>query len=689
MSTGNETMSPPVAMRRETVDTTHGERRVDDYAWLREKENPEVAAYLEAENAYTASVLAPTVALQETLYAEMLSRIKETDDTPPHRYAGWLWYSRTEEGKQYPILCRKRDANSAEQITLDVNALAEGKPFMALGTYGASPDGRLLAYSTDSTGFRQFTLQVKDLESGELLPERIERSGSVAWASDGRTLFYTVEDDATKRQYQLYRHRVGEMQDDLVYEEPDERFNIDVHRSRSGAYVFLSIASHTTSEVRFIPAGDPSSEWRTIAPREHEHEYDVDHQGNWLYIATNDRGRNFRLVRAPVADPGREHWEEVLPHRDDVMLEGLLAFEGHIALFERERGLQQIAMQDLASGTWHRMAFDEPVYSLGAQANREYETPRLRFAYQSLVTPNSVFEYDMETRQRELLKRTEVPGGYDASQYTSVRIWVDARDGTPVPVSLVYRKSTPLDGSAAMHLTGYGSYGYPYPVEFSSNRVSLMDRGVVCAIAHIRGGGEMGKRWHDEGKMASKMNTFTDFIDVADGLIARGYTSSDRLVIEGASAGGLLMGAVTNLRPELFRGVISKVPFVDVLNTMLDATLPLTVAEYEEWGNPNIADEYAVMRAYCPYTNLEAKDYPTLLVKTSFNDSQVMYWEPAKYVAKLRALLRTLKTDARPLLLKTNMAAGHGGASGRYDYLREIAVEYAFVVWVVGAAQAG
>jgi oligopeptidase B len=678
----NVELAPPVAERRPLVSDLHGERRVDDYAWLRQKSDPAVAAYLEAENAYCDSVLAPTVDLQARLYDELVGRIKQTDDSVPFRDGDFYWYSRTEEGKQYRIHCRKHGSLAAEeQITLDVNALAEGQPFMSIGAYAPSPDGRLLAYSTDNSGFREYTLQVKDLEAGSLLPDRIERTGAIAWAADGRTLFYTIEDDA-KRQYRLYRHRLGERDDVLVYEEADEMFNISVHRERSRELIVLSISSHTTSEARILRADDPEGEWRTVAPRQHEHEYDVEHQGDSLYVVTNDRGRNFRLVRAPLLDPGRANWEEVLPHRDDVMIEGIAAFEHHLTLYERDRGLQQIAVCDLRSGEWHRVAFDEPAYALEGQPNREFKTTKFRFAYESLTTPNSVFDYDMETRARELLKREEVLGGYDPEAYESERIVIAARDGTQVPVSLVHRKGTPRDGPTPMHLTGYGSYGYPYPADFVSNRVSLLDRGVTCAIAHIRGGGEMGKKWHDAGRMAQKMHTFTDFIDAAEALVAQRYTSSDRLVIEGGSAGGLLMGAVVNLRPDLFRGVITKVPFVDVLNTMLDATLPLTVPEYEEWGNPNIAEEYAVMRAYCPYTNLAAKDYPAMLVKTSFNDSQVMYWEPAKYVAKLR----TLKTDDRPLLLKTNMAAGHGGASGRYDHLREVALEYAFVLWAVGMA---
>jgi len=673
---------PPTAERRPVVHEAHGEQRVDDYAWMRDKADPAVAAHLHAENAYTDAVMGPTEALQQRLYGEMLGRIKETDDTPPYREGRWWWYARTEEGRQYPILCRKPAAAAPEQITLDVNALAEGQPFMALGAYSASNDGRWLAYSTDNTGFRQYTLRIKDLQTGDILPEAIERTGSVAWAADDRTLFYTVEDEA-KRHYRLYRHTLGSpsAQDDLVYEEPDERFNIYVGRSRSRAYIFLTIASHTTSEVRLLRADDPSGVWRTVAKREQDHEYQIDHQAGWLWILTNDRGRNFRLVRAPAADPGRERWQEVLAHDEDVMLESALAFERHLAVFKRVRGLEQIAVLDTQTGDWHDVDFDEPVYSITPRENREYTATSLRFEYESLVTPESIYEYDMTTRERTLLKRTEVFGGYDPLRYVSERFFIEARDGEQVPVSLVRRRDTPVDGTAAMHLYAYGSYGYPLPITFSSNRVSLLDRGMICAFAHVRGGGEMGKRWHDAGRMANKMNTFTDFIDAAEALIARGYTSPQRLVIEGASAGGLLMGVVANLRPELFRAVVSKVPFVDVLNTMFDATLPLTVPEYEEWGNPNIPEHYAWMRAYCPYTNLERHAYPAMLIRTSFNDSQVMYWEPAKYVAKLR----TLKTDGEPLLLKTNMNAGHGGASGRYDHLREVAFDYAFILAMAGA----
>jgi oligopeptidase B len=673
--------TPPVAARVPHPTTVHGDTRPDDYFWLREKSSPEVAAYLEAENAYTDAVMAPTEPLQDALYREMLARIKETDLSVPYREGGYFYYSRTEEGKQYPIFCRRKgDLEAPEEVTLDLNELAVGHSFLSLGTYAVSDDGALLAYSLDTTGFREYTLYLKDLRTGELLPDRIEKTGLVAWAADGHTLFYTVEDEA-KRPHRVYRHDLGPVTPDvLVLEEGDELFRVWVGRTRSKGFLLMGSASHTTTEVRYLRADDPAGEWRLLAPRRHEHEYDVDHHGDRFYIRTNDRGRNFRLVSTPIAQPEPEHWEEVVPHRPDVMLEGAEFFRRHYVLLEREQGLQSLRVTDLGSGESHRIEFPEPAYSAFPSANPEFDTTLFRYSYQSLVTPSSVFDYDMDRRVSTLLKEQPVLGGYDRTAYVSERLQATASDGTPVPISIVYRKGLPRDGSAPLFLYGYGSYGYPLPVGFSSNRLSLLDRGMAVAIAHVRGGGEMGKAWHDDGRMMKKRNTFTDFIAVAEHLVAQGYTSPDRLAAEGGSAGGLLMGAVANLRPDLFRLIVSKVPFVDVLNSMLDETLPLTVGEYEEWGNPNLKDAYDYMKTYCPYTNLKAQDYPSMLVKTSFHDSQVMYWEPAKYVARLR----TLKTNDEPLLLKTNMAAGHGGASGRYDYLREVAFDYAYVLTQLG-----
>jgi oligopeptidase B len=673
---------PPVAPRLPLTTELHGETRVDDYFWLRDRQNPDVKAYLEAENAYADAMTEPTQALQDALYREMLARLKETDVNVPYQKDGFLYYSRTEQGKQYPIHCRKPGSlEAAEQVTLDLNQLALGGSFMALGAYLTSDDGRRLAYSTDSVGFRQYDLYVKDLETGHVLEKVAERVGSAAWAADNRTLFYTVEEESTKRQYRLFRHALGDARHDLVYEEPDPAFNVGVGRTRSRRFLVLQISSHTTSEARFLPADQPAAEWTLVAPRVPEQEYEIDHHGESFYIRTNDAGRNFRLAKAPLHSPGRASWREVLPHRDSVMLEGMDFFVGHRVLYERADGLPQVRVTDLVTDASHLLAFPEPTYSVFPSQNAEFDTKQFRYGYQSLLTPLSTFDYDMQRRESKLLKETEVLGGYDRTRYVSERVWATAPDGVRVPISLVYQKHRPRDGGPA-YLYGYGSYGLALPITFSSNRVSLLDRGVLVAIAHVRGGGELGKPWHDDGRMRKKRNTFTDFIACAEHLIAESYGSAERLVAEGGSAGGLLMGAVANMRPELWKAVLLKVPFVDVINSMLDESLPLTVGEFEEWGNPKLREDYDVMRSYCPYSNLERKAYPAMLVKTSWSDSQVMYWEPAKYVARLR----TLKTDTRPLLLKTNMGAGHGGASGRYDALREAAFDYAFLLTQLGLA---
>ena len=692
-------IEPPVARREPVEHVLHGDRRVDHYAWLRHKENPEVIAYLNAENAYTDAILKPTEPLQEKLYQEMLGRILQTDLSVPYRLRGYLYFTRTEEGKQYAIYCRRCDADGAEEeVLLDLNRLAEGHSFLSLGSFEVSQDNHLLAYSTDTTGFRQYVLQVKDLRTGTTFPERFERVTSVAWASDNRTLFYTVEDETTKRSHRLYRHVLGSTEaDPLLYEETDERFRIEVERTRSGAFLLLNIASHTASEVRYLRADQPSEEFKLIAPREDNHEYYAEHHpglapnptDGLFYIRTNSGGRTFRLMTVPVSDPRRQFWREIIPNRPEVMLAAAGAFRTHLVLFEREGGLPYLRIVDLtadspnALAASHRIEFDEPAYNASIGENPEFSVSHVRFQYESFVTPRSIFDYDVRTRERILRKQQPVLGGYDAAQYVSERLHATASDGTRVPLSVVHRRDTPRDGSAPLLLYGYGSYGISVPVNFSSNRLSLLDRGVIYAVAHVRGGGELGKPWHDAGRMRQKRNTFTDFIAAAEHLIALRYTTPQKLVIEGGSAGGLLMGAVTNMRPDLFRMVISHVPFVDVLNTMLDASLPLTVGEYEEWGNPQVAEDYFYMKSYCPYTNLERRAYPAILAKTGLNDSQVMYWEPAKYVAKLR----TLKTDANPLLLKINMGAGHGGASGRYDYLREIALDYAFLLTHLGVGK--
>ncbi|HEV7522282.1 MAG TPA: S9 family peptidase [Candidatus Angelobacter sp.] len=675
---------PPVAKAVHTENTINGGKLVDDYRWMRDKSNPEVAQYLEGENAYAEGVMKPTASLQQKLYDEMVSHIKETDVNVPYKDGGYFYYSRWEKGQQYPIFARKKGSlEAAEEITIDVNELAKGQPFMSLGAYDVSDNGNLLAYSTDNTGFRQYKLRVRDLRTGKDSEPIADKVGSLAWANDNNTLFYTVEEEKTKRQYRLYRHELGAAvgKDDLIYEEKDERFTVGAGKSRSDKYIFLQIGSHTTSEARYLDASDPKGEWNLVAPRQQDVEYYPDHHGDQFLIRTNDKGRTFRLVTAPVSAPGKENWKEILPVRPDVMLNDIEVFEDFYTLVERENGLPQLTIVNFAGGGKQRITYPEPVYTASVQTNREYKTTKLRYAYQSLVTPASVFDYDVEKHTSTLLKQTEVPGGYDATKYQSERVWAIAKDGVKVPVSLVYRKDLKkADGSNPLYVYAYGSYGAILPVTFGSSRLSLLDRGVVMAYAHIRGGGDLGKPWHDAGRMMNKMNTFTDFIACTEYLVANKYGSRDRIAIEGGSAGGLLMGAVTNLRPDLFKAVVSHVPFVDVMNTMLDASLPLTVGEYEEWGNPNEKPAYDYMVKYSPYDNLKKAAYPALLVKTSFNDSQVMYWEPAKYVAKLR----TLKTDKNVLLLKTNMAAGHGGASGRYDHLKEIAFDYAFILTQLG-----
>jgi oligopeptidase B len=696
--TENQIPAPPTARVEHKETVLHGITLRDDYAWLRDKEDPGVRAYLEAENAYADAVTAPLAELRDTLYNEMLSHIKQTDVSVPYRDGVWWYYSRTEEKLQYAIYCRKRaESNSSkepaaagpaadtpEQILLDSNKLAEGHTFFSIGATDISDDGRWLAYTTDTTGFRQYTLHIKNLETGDTLSGSVERVGSVAWAADNKALFYTVEDEEQKRQYQLFRHIVGtdHAADVLVYQDDDERFNIGVGRTRDGKYLVLETASHIASECHVLAADEPAGQFTLIATREGEHEYSIDHRNGFFFIRTNDKGRNFRLVTAPVATPGREHWTELLPHRPGVMLEDIDLFADFFVACDREDGLPRLRLWSF-TGTdgvavipSSEIAFPEPAYSAGPHINRTFETTQYRYAYQSLVTPSSVYEYDIAGRTSRLLKQVEIPGGFDRKLYASERVHATAPDGTEVPVSIVYRKDKRGAGKNPLYVYGYGSYGYALPLGFNSNRLSLLDRGIVLAYAHIRGGGDLGKPWHDAGKMLVKRNTFTDFIACVEHLTKAGYGDPARVAIEGGSAGGLLMGAVTNLRPDLFRVVLSHVPFVDVMNTMLDDSLPLTVPEYEEWGNPNEEAYFEYMLSYSPYDNLKAGSYPAMLVKTSLFDSQVMYWEPAKYVAKLR----TLKTDSNPLLLVTNMQAGHGGASGRYDYLKEIAFDYAFLL---------
>ncbi|HWK89051.1 MAG TPA: S9 family peptidase [Longimicrobium sp.] len=679
----------PPAPRAQTIprtDTLHGDVRVDDYFWLRDRASPQVIAYLQAENAYADTAMAGTKALQETLYQEMLGRIKQTDLSVPDRIGPYYYYSRTVEGKSYSILARRRGSMDApEEVLLDRNELAEGKRYFSTGAVTISPDHRLMAFSVDTTGSEYFTLMVKDLTTGRVLPERIDSVHfSVTWAGDNRTLFYS-KTDAAQRPDRIFRHVLGTdpRTDQLVLHEPDVLFRVSVSRTKDDRYMVLSSSSFTSSESRVAPADNPVS-FRLVEPRQKDVVYALTHKDGRFLIRTNaDGATNFKLVEAPVADPSRASWRDVVAHRDSVLLDGFDVFRGYIVLFERANALRQIRVRDVRTGQDHTIEFAEPVYTAGGGSNPEYNTDTLRFSYTSMVTPSSVYDYDMRTRQRVLRKQTEVLGGYDPSRYATERTWARAADGVMVPVSLVYRKPLARDGSRPLLLYAYGSYGSSTDPTFSSGNLSLLDRGVVYAIAHIRGGQEMGRAWYDQGKMLNKRNTFTDFTAVAEHLVRERWTSSDRLAIRGGSAGGLLMGAVVNMRPDLFRVVVADVPFVDVINTMLDASIPLTAGEWEQWGNPAVEEHYRYMLTYSPYDNVERKAYPAMLVTTGLNDPRVAYWEPAKWVARLRAM----KTDQNLLLLRTNMGAGHGGSSGRYDALREQAFRYAFILTQLGIAQ--
>ena len=678
-----ERMAPPVAPTIPKMDTLHGEVRVDPYFWIRDDRRtaPAVISYLEAENQYTQAALRHTDALQKKLYQEMVGRIKETDLSVPEFVDGAWYYTRTVKGQQYPIFCRRRGSLKApEQVLLDENVLAGKRPYPRVGVRQVSPDGNILAYTWDTTGGEWFTLMLKDLRTDRLLSDRIDSVNyEVEWAADNRTLFYG-RNDAAHRASRVHRHQLGGTgADPLVYQDPDPLFNVDLAKSKDQAYLFINSESFTSSDTRYLPADRPTGRWRVLLSRVPDLVYSVEHHGSDFLVRTNDAAINFKLVRAPVDNPGRANWVDVIPGRDSVLLEDFDVFRSHAALYERGDAVRRIRVLEFATGKTYEVDFPEEISTFQQDDNPEYDTDLVRFTYTSPITPLSVYDFDMKRHSRTLKKRTKVPT-YRAAQYTTERTWAAAPDGARIPVSLLYRTPLVRDGSRPMMLYAYGSYGYSTDPSFNSNIFSLVDRGFVYAIAHIRGGQEMGRGWYDDGKMLRKKNTFTDFIAAAEHLVNEKYTARERLVITGGSAGGLLMGAVANMRPDLFKAVVSYVPFVDVINTMLDATLPLTVQEYLEWGNPGDKEAYLYMKSYSPYDNLEAKNYPAMLIKTSLNDSQVMYWEPAKYVAKLR----TLKTDQNSLLLKTNMGAGHGGASGRYDALRETAFDYAFILNQLG-----
>ncbi len=675
-------LKPPVAKKIPKSSTIHGDTRVDEYAWLRDKTNPDVISYLKSETAYADEVMAPYESFRQKLYDEMLARIKQTDVNVPYRKGAWYYNSRTEQGKQYPIFVRQKSLDAPEEVVLDVNQLAEGHKFMSVSAFEVSDDGNLLAYSTDDTGYRQYTLHVRDLRTGQDLSDTALRTHNPVWAKDNKTMYYVVEDPVSKRSDRLYRHVLGtaSSSDPLVYEEKDELYDIGIERTRSGDWFVIDLDSKTSNEERVIPTSDPTAEARVIVRRKADHKYYVDHRGDRFYIMTNDVGINYRVVSAPVADPQQKNWVEVVPYRKPVKIDSIDAFAEFLVLRSRENGLAVVEVVDLRDGRMNRVTFPEPAYALFGSSNEEFNTTKYRYNYQSLVTPGSVYDYDMQSKTSTLLKRTEVLGGFDPANYRSERIWAMAKDGAKIPIGIVYRKGVDPRGKNPLWLTAYGSYGSVTQDGFSSNRLSMLDRGVVFAIAHIRGGGEMGKEWHEQGRMMTKKNTFTDFIAATEFLIGEKYTSKDKLVISGGSAGGLLMGAVTNMRPDLFRAVVAYVPFVDVINTMLDPTLPLTTSEYIEWGNPNEKPAYTYMKSYDPYSNVTKQKYPSMLVRTSLNDSQVGYWEGTKWVAKLRAN----KTDDNPLLLKVNMGAGHGGSSGRYDKLKEDAWDYVFMLWQLG-----
>ena len=677
-------LSPPRASRRRTTRTVQGHRLVDDYGWLAQRGDDEAIAYLKAENDYAEAVLAHLEELEEGLYGEFVGRIKETDLTVPVRLDDFYYYSRTERGRQYPIYCRKRGGLEAdEEVLLDLNEVASGKEYLRLGALEVSPDHRLLAFCLDASGGEAFELCIKDLATGDLLPDRLQGlSGSIAWANDSQTLLYVVL-DAAKRPYKVFRHRLGDNEGDrVVYREDDEAFFVSIERARSRGYLLITTASAVTSEVHYVPADEPEAAPTVVEPRQQGIEYYVDHRSDTFYILSNDEAKNFRLLARPVGGATTQT-VELIAHRDDIKLENIELFAEHLVVWRRREGLLELMIRSFLADADRLVELPEPVYTIRRGANPEFQSRKLRFGYTSMVTPSTVFECDMETIELEVLKVQEVLGGYDASRYVTGRLRVRS-GGVLVPVTYVHRKDLTIDGNQPCLLNGYGAYGAVIDPVFSPVVVSLLDRGFVYAVAHVRGGGLLGKAWHEDGRMLAKKNTFVDLVAVAEHLIESGYSHPRKLALRGGSAGGLLVGAVLNMRPDLFAVAVAKVPFVDVVNTMLDPSIPLTVIEYEEWGNPEDEQFLEYMLSYSPYDNIVAQDYPALLVTAGLNDPRVQYWEPAKWVAKLRAL----KTNDNRMVLRTNMGAGHGGPSGRYDLLRERAQEYAFLLDVLGMAEA-
>ena len=683
-------LTAPEAQQIPKTLTAHGDERTDNYYWLNDREDSTVIAYLNAENAYRENVMADLKDFQEELYDEMRGRIKETDENVPYKDNGYYYLTRYEEGKEYPIYERKKGSlDAGAELMLDVNQMAEGKEYYQVSGMSVSPNNEILAYGVDEVSRRIYDISFKSLVSGEMLDDKIEgTTGGVAWANDNKTVFYTKRDPQTLRAHQVWRHTLGtpQSQDKMVYDEADDTFYTFAYRSKSGEYILIGSQQTLSSEYRYLSADEPMGTFEVIAPRERDHEYSVSHYGDHFYIVTNRGGaKNFKLVKAPVGSPNPRNWEEVIAHRGDVLLEGIELFKDYLVVEERKAGIGRMRIMPWSGAGEHYIDFDEDAYMIYSSTNRDFDTEVLRFGYSSLTTPNSIYDYNMSSRERELLKQQEVVGGYNPADYQSERIMVEARDGAKVPVSIVYKKGYKKDGNSPLLLYAYGSYGNSLDPYFSSVRLSLLDRGFAYAIAHIRGGQEMGRAWYEDGKLLKKMNTFNDFVDVAQYLNDSKYTSADNLYAMGGSAGGLLMGAVVNMRPDLFNGVIAAVPFVDVVTTMLDETIPLTTFEYDEWGNPNDKAYYDYMKSYSPYDNVKKQDYPAMMVTTGLHDSQVQYWEPAKWVAKLR----DYKTDSNPLLLYTNMTTGHGGSSGRFERLKETAMEYAFLIELAGTRTKG
>ena len=677
-------MEPPIADKKPRELTIHGDTRVDPYYWLRERDDPEVIAYLEAENAYREAVMKDTKALEEKLFEEMVGRIKQEDESVPYLDNGYYYYVRYEEGKEYPVYCRKKGTLEAgEEVMADVNEMAAGHDYFQVSGISVSPDNRFAAMGIDTVSRRKYTIRIKDLETGEMFPDEIPvTTGRAVWANDSKTLFYTKKDDLTLRSHAIFRHMMGTdaSADVMVYEETDDTFGTYVTKSKSKKYIVIGSSSTLTSECRVMPADESGGEFRVIHPRERGLEYSVEHFGDHFYIVTNLDAVNFRLMKTPVERTGKEYWEEVIGHRGDVFLEGIELFRDYLVVEERKEGLINLRVIRWKDGSEHYVDMGEEVYTAGISVNPEFDTGVLRYAYSSMTTPVSTYDYHMDTREKTLMKRQEVLGDFDPSDYEAKRIYATADDGKEIPMSIVYRKGMVLDGSNPTLLYGYGSYGITQDPGFNSSRLSLLDRGFVFAMAHIRGSQVYGRPWYEDGKLLKKMNTFTDFIDCAEHLIRAEYTNPEHLYATGGSAGGLLIGAVINLRPDLFNGVIAAVPFVDVVTTMLDDDIPLTTSEYDEWGNPKEEVYYRYMLSYSPYDNVEAQEYPNMLVTTGLHDSQVQYWEPAKWVAKLR----DMKTDDNLLLLYCNMDTGHGGASGRFERYRETAMEYTFLLKLEG-----